>query len=242
MRVSLLAAYVFASAFVAAAPVAADGASTEAAVNAPNKAADKPVDKPADKPAEKPAPKAEAPADKAKPAPKAEEKPKAEAEKPKPAPEAAEQPKAPEAAEAADSDAPAPAALDALLPETQTPLLPPLRWSTPFPDAVEAGTDLTLSWEGGSPEFGFEVYYIASWPRQRTYDLVTIKNTTSHSIVWSVPGYDEFPEDTTFILGVKDATGGPGGNWYDLTAPLPLVDPTPDAREFEAAIAAKARA
>ncbi|BEJ17639.1 hypothetical protein CspHIS471_0610400 [Cutaneotrichosporon sp. HIS471] len=118
----------------------------------------------------------------------------------------------------------------------QKPLLAPLRWSNPFPDAIQANTNLPLSWTGGDASLGFEVYFIPSWPRQRQYDLHTITNTTAQNTVWNVPDYNDFPEDTTFILGVKDSTGGPGGAWYDLTSPLPFVN-LPNAKEFEDAIA-----
>ncbi|BEI88542.1 uncharacterized protein CcaverHIS019_0112600 [Cutaneotrichosporon cavernicola] len=106
----------------------------------------------------------------------------------------------------------------------QTPLLAPLRWSTPFPDVIEASTNLPLSWTGGDASFGFEVYFIPIWPGQHQYDLHTITNTTAQNTVWNVPDYEDFPEDTTFILGVKDSTGGPGGGWYDLTSPLLFVN------------------
>lgn len=250
MRVSpLVAAYVFASALVGAAPVGVDAiAKADAQLDKP---VDKPMEKPTEKPAEKPAPKAENKPIENKPAEKLAEKP---AEQParaadnagKPPPKLAEpkvEEKPQEAPKPADMPTiPVPAVLgDSLLASQQTPLVSPLRWTTDFPDAIEAGTDLKLSWEGGSPDYGFEVYYIPHWPRQLTYDLIMIENTTAHSAVWSVPGYNDVPEGTTFILGVKDATGGPGGNWYDLTAPLPLVDPAPDAAEFEAAIASMAQ-
>ncbi|CAK9785037.1 hypothetical protein CC85DRAFT_286984 [Cutaneotrichosporon oleaginosum] len=196
MRVSLLAAYIFASALVAAAPVAANAADAAAITHVSPDKADHPI---------------------------VDDEPTV-GDKPKPKPKAAPVPAAP-----------------ILTPDTdaQTPLLLPLRWTTEFPEAIKAGSYLNLAWEGGSPEYGFEVYYIPRWPMQRVYDLVPIENTTSRHAIWSVPQYDDFPEGTTFIFGVKDATGGPGGNWYDLTAPLPLVYSAPDARGFEAAIKAK---
>ncbi|GMK57740.1 hypothetical protein CspeluHIS016_0405740 [Cutaneotrichosporon spelunceum] len=126
----------------------------------------------------------------------------------------------------------------AITDSSQTPLLGPLRWTTSFPDAIEADATLSLSWVGGYAPSGFEVFYIPTWPGQRMYHQHEIANTTDRNTVWSVPSYDFFPEDTTFIIGVKDGTGGPGGEWYDLTGPLPFVH-LPDATEFEAAIAGR---
>lgn len=35
------------------------------------------------------------------------------------------------------------------------------------------------------------------------------------------------------IFGVKDGSEGPGGDWYDLTVPLPFVPLGGDDEEFE---------
>ncbi|BEI80744.1 hypothetical protein CcaverHIS002_0112730 [Cutaneotrichosporon cavernicola] len=115
-------------------------------------------------------------------------------------------------------------------PDMPQPQVEPQPQPQPQPQPVEpvASTNLPLSWTGGDASFGFEVYFIPIWPGQHQYDLHTITNTTAQNTVWNVPDYEDFPEDTTFILGVKDSTGGPGGGWYDLTSP---------ATEFEAAIA-----
>ncbi|CAD6570268.1 MAG: hypothetical protein TREMPRED_005708 [Tremellales sp. Tagirdzhanova-0007] len=82
--------------------------------------------------------------------------------------------------------------------------------------SIPPDTKIELAWEGGSGN-GYEVYYIPQWADEENYYPVDIATTSLRSVKWQTPKRDAFPEGTTFIVGVKDVTVGPGSDWYDLT-------------------------
>ncbi|EKC97838.1 hypothetical protein A1Q2_07841 [Trichosporon asahii var. asahii CBS 8904] len=107
--------------------------------------------------------------------------------------------------------------LNLAIAEEQVPIQP-LRWTTQF-SAVRAESVLPLEWTGGSGEV--EIYYVPQWPEQRSYDLVTVANTTESSYDWTVPELSMYPEGTTFIIGIKNEYGE-GNAWYDLSPVVPF--------------------
>ncbi|ORX40229.1 hypothetical protein BD324DRAFT_648823 [Kockovaella imperatae] len=90
-----------------------------------------------------------------------------------------------------------------------------VKWTMPL-SSVKADTTVDLTWTGGSAN-GYEVYYVPQWEGQDVFESIDIATTSHKSVRWHTPHADQFPDGTTFILGVRDVIAGPKSTWYDLT-------------------------
>ncbi|WVQ73165.1 hypothetical protein IAR50_002729 [Cryptococcus sp. DSM 104548] len=97
---------------------------------------------------------------------------------------------------------------------------PPLRFLTHFGSRIPPDSNVQLEWGGGSGE-GVEVYYIPQWPGQEDYAPIDIVPPTKDTrYVWHTPSKSEYPEGTTFIIGINDVLPSIGAVWYDITGLL----------------------
>ncbi|KAL0255623.1 hypothetical protein I308_100428 [Cryptococcus tetragattii IND107] len=96
---------------------------------------------------------------------------------------------------------------------------PRLEFITRFSTCIPSNTDIRIKWKGGSGE-GVEMYYIPQWPGQIEYFPIEIAITRSPQYVWRTPKVGEYPEGTTFIVGINDVVPSVGADWYDLTGLL----------------------
>ncbi|WVO19142.1 uncharacterized protein IAS62_000420 [Cryptococcus decagattii] len=96
---------------------------------------------------------------------------------------------------------------------------PRLEFITRFSTCIPPNTDIRIRWKGGSGE-GVEMYYIPQWPGQIEYFPIEIAITKSPQYVWCTPKVGEYPEGTTFIVGINDVVPSVGADWYDLTGLL----------------------